>query len=190
MKKGQQNSSARMSDKKSGNEQVRIASGSQVVSSASTSQGNGDGRGACPSRPSPSGFQKRREDDLIAYVHNVSPQKRNKRDTLNYSTFPIQTKITIRRLLEENEMSSTAVKIFGHLDVLMLGEIYKMENLRLRIRNGAKTLGTTKETIVSDIENEAGDLKNIKVSDEMANHESSRSITVTVIEFIERLERV
>ena len=59
---------------------------------------------------------------LVGYVHNVSPGKRNKRNTLNYSTFTLQVgehsmhdalcySTTKRAILAEKEASRTPVKI-------------------------------------------------------------------------------
>ena len=59
---------------------------------------------------------------LVGYVHNVSPVKRNKRNTLNYSTFTLQVgensmhdalcySTTKRAILAEKEASRTPIKI-------------------------------------------------------------------------------
>ena len=59
---------------------------------------------------------------LVGYVHNVSPVKRNKRNTLNYSTFTLQVRensmqdalcysTTKRAILAEKEASRTPIKI-------------------------------------------------------------------------------
>lgn len=60
-------------------------------------------------------------DEIIAYVHQLSPLKRNKRDTMNYSTMMLQTSDSTedallyspgkRQLLAESEKSCTPVKI-------------------------------------------------------------------------------
>ena len=59
---------------------------------------------------------------LVGYVHNVSPVKRNRRNTLNYSTFTLQVgensmhdalcySTTKRAILAEKEASRTPIKI-------------------------------------------------------------------------------
>lgn len=63
-----------------------------------------------------------KSNTIIGYVHHLSPSKRNKRDTMDYSTLALQTSASVieeglvyskgkRPLLAESEKSRTPVKI-------------------------------------------------------------------------------
>ena len=83
-----------------------------------------------PARPSPSKTgaslptspEGPHINDIIAYVHNLSPLKRNKRNTIDYTTLTLQTDATTtqpalcysktkRKLLHENETKRAPIKI-------------------------------------------------------------------------------
>ena len=80
----------------------------------------------------PSAVSKSRKSTLIGYVHKLSPPKRNRRDTMNYSTFGLQTETgkvedglcfssAKRILLEEKQLNRTAVKLSAYT-LTSLGE--------------------------------------------------------------------
>ena len=83
-----------------------------------------------PARPSPSKTgaslptspEGPHINDIIAYVHNLSPLKRNKRNTIDYTTLTLQTDVTTtqpalcysktkRKLLHEHETKRAPIKI-------------------------------------------------------------------------------
>ena len=83
-----------------------------------------------PARPSPSKTgaslptspEGPHINDIIAYVHNLSPLKRNKRNTIDYTTLTLQTDATTtqpalcysktkRKLLHEHETKRARIKI-------------------------------------------------------------------------------
>lgn len=237
----------------------------------------------------------KRAGGLIGYVQNLSPPKRNKKDTLNYSTFQLQMATgkvkeglcfssTKRRLLEEKQSTRTALKLMGYtstatgerfvvndmtlistpnaleysfqfsdelsskksqtktlkevaeqgldmelvtvcvkvltvepvkivgmdklklvnaviadrsatvpleiwenqVDAISCSGMYRMENLRVRNRNGVKMLGTTKETSVDQIAND--DLQKLCCNSKTVDVAPTRSVKVANINYIERLE--
>lgn len=72
-------------------------------------------------QPPPRSPAKKRPDSLIAYVHQLSPTKRNKKNTLDYWTLSLQTSENTkeallysknkRPLLSENQTRRTPIKI-------------------------------------------------------------------------------
>lgn len=95
-------------------------SGISIVTVAATTSGIGAVRATNTGNITDSGTSL--GTALVGYVHNVSPVKRNKRNTLNYSTFTLQVRensmqdalcysTTKRAILAEKEASRTPIKI-------------------------------------------------------------------------------
>ena len=84
---------------------------------------------------------KRNNSQLIAYVHNVSPVKRNRRNTVDYSTLSLQTADS--QVLEEAMCYSTAKRL-----ILM-----DKEKSRTPVKFSRYTRTSDKKLVINDVTN-------------------------------------